>query len=168
MWDTTRSAPDRASEPERAPEARLSAEPVLELQRTIGNRATGQVLAREAVEADTKRQAVIDVTDLGRIPLLSWSRGGTGGVGVAHSGKLQTTELVLSSATGKFSAKIMEAVTKGTHFDTAVLTGNGITITLKDVIVSNYSSGGGSGPDGAVDQWTLTFASIDYKYDTGG
>ena len=169
MRDTARSEPDRARPRERRSAPPELSHDVLELQRTVGNRAARTILAREPTEADTRREATIDVDGVGVIPLLSWSfgvsnptTGGTGGRG----GEAPKADISVSSEQGDHSPKLAQSVTRGKHIATAVITGRGVTVTLKNVYVSSYSvSSGGSA---STEQWTLSYESIEYKYGTGG
>ena len=167
MRDTVRASPDRASERKRTPAARTPAEPLLELQRAVGNRAARTVLAREPVEADTRRETTIELKDLGTIGVLSYSFGtsnsvgGSGGRGEAPANK----DINVTTEPGDHTPKLMQAATNGKRFETVVIKAPAITITLKNAFISGYHTGSGQTP---TDSWSLSYESIEYKYAGGG
>jgi len=109
--------------------------------------------------------------------ILSWSWGMTqtgtthtatgGGAGKVDIHDLQVTKLVDAA-----SPMLALACSKGTHYDTAVLTmrkagGTAleyVTITLTDIIVSSYSVASAHNADQLTDVITLNFAKYKYSY----
>jgi hypothetical protein len=85
-------APARAG----APVARRSADPVLRLQRAIGNRATGQVLARAPA---TKDQGTVQI---GKLPAIKIVGGNAG----EWASKKNPDTLEITSEKGKQSAEL--------------------------------------------------------------
>jgi hypothetical protein len=85
-------APARAG----APVARRSADPVLRLQRAIGNRATGQVLARAPA---TKDQGTVQ---MGKLPTINIVGGNAG----EWAAKKNPDTLEITSENGKHSAEL--------------------------------------------------------------
>jgi hypothetical protein len=172
MRETARRAPDRPPrQPDRSPAHPANA--ALSLQRTVGTRAARGILAREPVQADadsTQKTSSVTIPDLATVPILSWSFGstpGTGGAGGARSESGSGTHDVHFTAhAGPFSPKLFEAVATGKHFDTAVLTSGGVTVTFRNVTLSNYVSS--SGNEDALESWTLNYAGVDYKTTGGG
>ena len=119
--------------------------------------------------ADSKHKGEIDV--------LSWSWGASqsgsmamGGGGGA--GKVSVQEMTISKQMDKASPKLFEALATGKHLKEAklVLRSSGgsqleyMTITLTDVMVSSYSTGGSSGDDRPTESLSLNFAQIKMSY----
>lgn len=91
-----------------SPQTRRGANPVLALQRSIGNRAVGQVLAREPVLTGT-----VQISGVGQIKvkgrnLEEWAGAAT----------LDTVEV--TSKKGKHSAKLQKLANSGTRTDVKV------------------------------------------------
>ena len=143
--------------------------PLLALQRVAGNRAARSILARAPVEADTqpdtqRREASIEISGLGSVSLLSWgfastSQGPSGG-------RVGNRDIDLSSRGGALSPRLLQAAAGGRHFDTAVLTGSRMTITLTDVMVTSYARGSGEGD--LIDNWTINYRGIESNPTSGG
>jgi len=119
----------------------------------------------------------------GQIEILSFSWGvsqsggyayGTGGT----SAKANLQDLSLSFRMCPASPKLMQYCASGKHLDSAVLTcfeagetpQKYLEITLTDVVVSSYQTGG-SGEDKPIDSMSLNFAKVKKEYfkqdDTG-
>lgn len=114
----------------------------------------------------------------GEIDLESWSWGETnsgdaatrGGQG---AGKVAMQDFHFVMRINKASPKVMLACADGEHIKKAILTCRKagkeqqeyLKITLSDLIVSSYQTGG-SGGDGIVpvDQVSLNFSKIEYEY----
>src|SRR4051794_36267561 len=167
MSESTRRVPERSPKHKRSVEAPAADGPAFTLQRMIGNRAARSLLAREPIPTDTaSKEASIEISDLGSTPILSWSFADHQG---AHSGQTGRPhpDLIVSSRTGDISARIAQAAANGHHFDTAVVTSRGVTVTLHDVYVSSFESGR-AGDEERIDGWRLSYSSIEYKPSTGG
>ncbi len=97
-------------------------------------------------------------------------RGGGGGTGKANFQDLHFTK-----QTDKSSAKLVGAAASGEHIKKAVLTARKaagkagqveyLTITLEDVMVSSFSTGGNAGSSSIpMDQFSLNYTKIKYEY----
>ena len=146
----------REPAPPRRPPA---AERLLELQRSAGNRAVGEYLAREPEPADAKEETKatgprVTLPGIGTIPLLSVGfPPGEGGVGDGKSPGPR--ELIMSSAVGKHSSQLSKAMLDGRTMDVEVVLAGGRTVTLHGAIVSSYTTSGDR------ESWTLNFTAID-------
>jgi hypothetical protein len=133
-----------------SPGLRRSSNPVLTLQRSIGNRAVGQVLAREPV-----RTATVEIPGVGSIKVKGGNLEEWAGTAV-----LDTVEV--TSKTGKHSAKLEKVATARTRMDIKVMiapaskegedlnVGGGIQLEIKDARIKGYSVDG----DG-VETWRI-------------
>jgi len=150
---------------------------VLALQRTVGNRAVGAMLARDAKAAEAEPMdakapagagAHIALGELGKIALESIAPPGGGAVGSGGSGsaELKFDQLNLTSRTGDHSAKLGEAMAKGKHFESAVIDAGRVVYRMTDVIVSSLvHSGSGDGKDASgMESWSISFAKLSYEY----
>ena len=112
------------------------------------------------------------------IELSSWSWGGsnTGSFAAGSgggTGKFNSNDLSLSAPLSKASPKLIQACTKGTHIDKAVLSARKsggdakpydyMKITLEHCLVSSYNTSGAGGGD-LFDQFSLNFSKITYEY----
>lgn len=132
------------------------------------------------IKIDDIRGESKDAEHAGEIDVLAWSWGLSnsgathsvvgGGAGKANLQDLSYTCYIDASATA-----LMAAAAAGTHLRTAVLTmrkagGDAaapteyITITLTDVLVSSYSTGGSGGEDRLTANVTLNFGDIVVVY----
>jgi type VI secretion system secreted protein Hcp len=136
--------------------------------------AVDYFLKLDAIDGESK-----DAAFTKNIDVMSWSWGqtnggsmasGTGGGGV---GKVQMQDLHVVAAMNTSSAKLIQACAGGTHIPTAVLTCREagetpqvfMKITLTDVLVSSYQTGGsGHSEVRPTDQFSLNFAKIKYEY----
>ena len=112
-----------------------------------------------------------------QMQILSWGWGMTQ-TGTMHSasgggaGKVDVHDLQVTKYIDAASPTIALACSKGTHFDTAVLTmrkagGTAleyVTLTLTDVIVSSYSCSAQAGEDMLKDTVALNFGKYKYSY----
>jgi type VI secretion system secreted protein Hcp len=115
------------------------------------------------------------------IDVLSWSWGltqsgtmhlGTGGGG----GKVSVQDLSVTKYTDKATPAIITACANGAHYPTAVLTVRkaGKTpleyykITLQNVLVTNYGTGGSGGEDRFTESVTLNFEKFQVEYQPQG
>ena len=135
--------PRRTRAADAAPPARAHS-PVTQLQRTIGNRATGRVLSRQP------SSYVVDYADLGALPLESFS--------MARPGE---KEVVFVTKPGAHSTKLMNLANRGKASDAHVY-GPTHDITFKGAIVSSYQQSSHEGEP--TEQWSLSFSDqkIDY------
>ncbi len=122
---------------------------------------------------DDKHKETIEVESF------SWgaSHPGSSGLGTgASTGKVSFQDLHFVAHVNKASPKLMQACAGGDHIKKATLyvrkaTGHDVgqkefyTITLEDVLVSSYQSGGTAG-SGLIptDQFSLNFTKIKYEY----
>src|SRR5688572_8165504 len=104
------------------------AERVLALQRSAGNRAVSDLLARspDAKEAEKGAAAGLRVTlpGIGTIPLLSVSFGASSGRGGPGSGSGKAPavrEIGLSSKVGEHSSKLLKASLDGQPMDAEII-----------------------------------------------
>lgn len=114
----------------------------------------------------------------GEIELESWSFGGTNGGsfssgGGGGTGKVALQDFNFVKKTDKASAKLFTSCCTGEHLKKATLVCRKagkeqqefLTIVLTSVIVSSYQTGGSAGSDIIpMDQVSLNFAKIEYKY----
>ena len=154
------------------PPRRPAAERVLALQRSAGNRAVSDLLARSPAVKDAEKSAgasglSVTLSGIGTIPLLSVGFGASsrgGGDGGAGSGKPPAVrEVVLSSKVGEHSTKLMRASVEGQVMDVEIILPakeGAVRIKLKGAIVSQYSTGG-RGEDRGTEVWTLNFQAIE-------
>jgi type VI secretion system secreted protein Hcp len=116
----------------------------------------------------------------GKIDILAWSWGVTnsgsghvgGGVG---SGKADFQDISITKYVDLSSSELLESVALGKHFPDAkiiVRKAGGerghefYTIGMKDVMVTSYQTGGSGGEDRLTESLTLTYASVEVKYQT--
>src|SRR6476659_822127 len=104
---------------------RRSTNPVLALQRSIGNRAVGQVLARDPVRTGTVQIAGVGQIKVKGGNLEEW----------AGTATLNTVEL--TSRKGKHSAKLQKLANSGTRMDVKV------TIAASNQAGEQLNVGGG-------------------------
>jgi type VI secretion system secreted protein Hcp len=106
----------------------------------------------------------------------SWGatqQGAHGGGGGGGGGKVSFQDLHFTSRVGKHSPLLVKACATGQHIKKAVLTvrkSGGdqqeyYKVTLEDLLVSSYQSGGSEGSNALpVDQFALNFAKIEFAY----
>jgi hypothetical protein len=130
--------------------------PLLELQRTAGNRAVAGMLARqpqaEPAEAPAKGGGyTLELGDLGTIPViaLSWEQ--------------RRNEVVITSPTGDYLPRLMQAAAQGRPFPVVVLAAPGVRSTMREVIISSVQTGSGE-----VVTFTLNFKEIEHEYPGSG
>ena len=118
-----------------------------------------------------------DKTHKGEIEVLSWSWGASQSGSMAMGagggvGKVSMQDLSITKYIDKSSPKLFEALATGMHLPEAklVLRSPGgsqveyLTITLKDVVISSYSTGGSSGGDRPTESVSFNFAQIKMSY----
>ncbi len=119
-----------------------------------------------------------DAKHKGEIDLESWSWGETQGGTFQHgggggAGKVQMHDFSMVKKIDKGSPKLMLACASGEHLKKAVLTCRKagkdqqefLKITMSDVLVSSYQTGGHGHADVVpTDQISLNFAKIEFEY----
>jgi len=120
-----------------------------------------------------------DDTHKDDIDVLAWSWGLSNSgnahmAGGAGAGKVNCQDLSLTKYIDLSSAKLIEAVCTGDHFEEAKLVvrkasgGDSpleyIKITMKTVYVTNVSTGGSGGEDRLTENITLNFAEAKFEY----
>jgi type VI secretion system secreted protein Hcp len=119
---------------------------------------------------DSKHKETIEVESFswGATQPGSFAAGGGGG-----AGKVAFQDLHFSSRVGKHSPLLVKACATGQHIKKAVLfvrkaggdQHDYYLVTMEDLLVSSYQSGGSEGSNALpVDQFSLNFAKIEYKY----
>ena len=120
-----------------------------------------------------------DQSHRGEIDILSWtwgmSQSGTTHLGSGGgSGKVSVQDITLSKYVDASSPALLLGCCKGTHLDEAVLVvrkaGESpleyIRLTMKEVIVSQVSTGGHDTEDRLTESVTLNFAEFKFEYQT--
>jgi hypothetical protein len=128
---------------------RSSANAVLDLQRTIGNRGTAQVIAREKDKNRPNFEHSVKVGKLGTIEII-------GGNVADWAAKKDPDGLKVISRTGKHSDELKRLFESKARFDTVETTSvvgeNGlVTMTFSDCHIRRYSV------DGDKEEWTVEF-----------
>jgi type VI secretion system secreted protein Hcp len=129
------------------------------------------------IKIDTIEGESTDKTHGKEIDVLSWSFGASqsGSMamgGGAGAGKVVMQDFHFTKSVDKSSPKLFEALATGKHLKEAklVLRSAGgsqveyLVITLSDVLVSSYSTGGSSGEDRPIESISLNFAQIKMSY----
>ena len=152
----------------------------LALQRLVGNRTTGRLLARQPTPAgaETKAESGANVTirfagnDARTVSFqaLSFSLGGTGALG--EQGTMRGRESAQKTAAlnkylDKASATLVKAVARGEPIAEVVIVvrfpdGGGYRITLTDVYLTGYSTTGHEGR--SVESLGLDYGEIEWKF----
>jgi type VI secretion system secreted protein Hcp len=123
----------------------------------------------EGESTDDKHKKEIDVQ--------SWSWGETNGGtfatgGGGGAGKVQMQDFHFVMRTNKATPKLMLACASGEHIKSAVLVCRKagkeqqeyLKITLSDILVSSYQTGGSAGDVVPMDQIALNFAKVEFEY----
>jgi hypothetical protein len=161
-------SPERRDEREaKAPQSAPSpAADLLALQRSAGNRAVTQMLARDGTKAPPKPAApsqaagmVVKLPGVGDIPVDSMS------MGAMNPGSKQEgpKEIHFTSRQGEHSTALFRASLVGDAVDAEVVMARGSTVVhikLKAALVSHYSVSGGDPP---LESWTLNAAAITFE-----
>jgi type VI secretion system secreted protein Hcp len=118
----------------------------------------------------------------GEIEILSWSWGETSpgveqviaGVGRAGASQPEFADISVKAYLSKASPKIMEAVATGQHIPVVILTGlrqgqdgsqeEYLKITLTDVLISSYQTGGSQSEPLPIDNFSFNYEKIEYEY----
>lgn len=104
----------------------------------------------------------------------SWGMSNSGSMAVGGgggAGKASFTSLRVTTTVSKASPMLFESVATGMHFPSATLTlvdseqrgQEMMKVTLSDVIISSYQTGGVSG-SAPTESFKLNFAKIEYEY----
>jgi type VI secretion system secreted protein Hcp len=156
--------------------ATLTSPPTLAPFQLTGNT---RPIGTMTLNGGTRQAGAADVTGTGPLSseILDWgftSQGtGTGG-GSSGARKVQLGDLHVVKTTDKSSPQLMLACATGKHFPKAVLYirkagGQSLTITLTDVLISSYQSGGhGAGDQAPLESLTLNFTKIEFQYTKQG
>lgn len=135
---------------ERSPEA-ISPMPaaVLRMQATAGNRATSELLARDAVKDKPKAAYTMSIPKLGDFPLLAL---------MLPNNERDDIRVTLSMSDGaKFQGPGLTAT-----YPTIVIKG-AVTITLTDVVIAGYSLSGGTLGEEPIVELSLNAAKRELK-----
>jgi len=113
----------------------------------------------------------------GEIDVESWSWGATNSGDAAHrggmgAGKVAMQDFHFVMKVNKATPKLMEACATGEHIKKAILTCRKagkdqqeyLKVTLSDLVVSSYQTGGSHGDVVPTDQVSLNFSKVEYEY----
>jgi type VI secretion system secreted protein Hcp len=113
----------------------------------------------------------------GEIDVESWSWGQTNSGDAAHrggmgAGKVSMQDFHFVMRMNKATPKLMEVCATGEHIKKAVLTCRKagkeqqeyLKVTMSDLVVSSYQTGGSNGDVVPTDQISLNFSKIEYEY----
>lgn len=113
----------------------------------------------------------------GEIDIESWSWGATNSGDAAHrggmgAGKVAMQDFHFVMKVNKATPKLMEACATGEHIKKAILTCRKagkdqqeyLKVTLSDLVVSSYQTGGSHGDVVPTDQVSLNFSKVEYEY----
>ena len=119
----------------------------------------------------------VDKVHAGKTDVLAWSWGvsnsGSAHVGGgAGAGKANVQDLSITKYIDKSTPLILQACAKGTHFPSVTLVVRKagdkpleyLQITMDEVLVSSYSTGGSGGEDRLTENVTLNFAAYKIVY----
>lgn len=136
--------------------------------------ATDYYLKLKGVEGESQKEGHDK-----EIEVSSWSWSGQNNGSFAQgagggTGKFSASDLTVNVPLSKASAKLLQACTKGTHIDEAVLCARKsggdhkphdfLKITLEHCLVSSFSCNGSEGIEHLIDSITLNFTKITYEY----
>lgn len=119
---------------------------------------------------DSKHKDTIEIQSFSWGNSNSGSHGSGGGGG---SGKVSFQDFHFTTSVNKASPKLMQFCATGEHIKKAVLfvrkqgkdQQEAYTVTLEDLLVSSYQSGGSEGSGSLpVDQFSLNFSKIKFEY----
>jgi hypothetical protein len=138
---------------------RRTASPVLALQRLIGNRATGRVLARRDEPGPGTLENSVRIGKLGPIEISDSN------IAAWIGKKADVADLIVTTVKGKHSDELKRMSDSKTRIDSIEvqsLTGpnSWVTVTFKNAIIQGYA------PDasGKTERWTATgFDAVDIK-----
>src|SRR5712692_11234731 len=113
------------------------------------------------------------------VEVVSWSWGGNNDGSFAlgsggGTGKFSAHDITVNVPLSKASGKLLQACTKGTHIDKAILScrksgGDSkpydfLKITLEHCLVSSFNCNGSQGIDQLIDSITLNLSKVKYEY----
>jgi type VI secretion system secreted protein Hcp len=116
----------------------------------------------------------------GEIPVKAWSFGGSQNVLMGKSKNTSSVAIenfVFKGTMGQAGPQLLQAMTQGKKFKSATLTCikpkktgeesvTYITLELSNVIVAAYNIGQAHGDTVAIDEVSLSYSKIEYKYST--
>ncbi len=119
----------------------------------------------------------VDDAHTDEIDVLAWSWGMSQS-GTTHiakgggAGKVAVQDLSVTKYVDRSSATIMSKIATGEHISEAIITVRKagkqpleyIIITMEDVLISSYSTGGSGGEDKLTENVTLNFATVKAVY----
>jgi hypothetical protein len=167
------------------------ADEALRLQELVGNANTTSVIARSPLQRDeaaTKAEPMkggehagsaytMTMSDIGTFELLSLAWGQSkpiGPVGPREEGKEEKhnySDLTATRKQDELSTKLMQYAAEGRKIDTVEVVIQGakgtMTATLKNVYISSFQIGGDEGGGSAMDTFTLTFDTMEWKLPGG-
>jgi type VI secretion system secreted protein Hcp len=120
--------------------------------------------------SDSKHKDTIEIQSFSWGNSNSGSHGSGGGGG---AGKVNFQDFHFTTSVNKASPKLMQFCATGEHIKKAVLfvrkqgkdQQEAYTVTLEDLLVSSYQSGGSEGSGALpVDQFSLNFSKIKFEY----
>jgi hypothetical protein len=135
------------------------ADPVLALQRVVGNRGTGQLLARKPAPGTGTFEVSVRIGRLGPIEVKESN------VGDWIAGKSGAGDVTLTTAAGKQAKELQRLAGGGKRIDAieiATVTGQNswTVVTFKNAVIKGFAADAASG----TEQWTLTrFDRVDIK-----
>ena len=112
------------------------------------------------------------------IQILAWSWGASQSGSFAHgeggsgAGKANIQDISITKYLDKSSSVFLKGVTTGSHVDTAILSMSKaggdqqdfLTITLTNVMVTSYTTGGSGGEDMITENISLTFGKVEFEH----
>lgn len=124
-------------------------------------------ISGESQDAKHKGEIEVESFSWGLTQTGTLAAGGGGG-----AGKVQFQDFHFVSRTSKASPSLMLGCATGQHIKIGTLIARKaggdqvefIKITLSDILVSSYQSGGSSGDTVPADQFSLNFAKVEFAY----
>jgi type VI secretion system secreted protein Hcp len=126
--------------------------------------------ARSASSASSSDDLVSDVLDWGFTTESTGAARGTGG----GAGKPKFGDLHIVKTVDQSSPNLFKACATGRHFPIVKLTvrkaggGTSLTITMDNVLISSYQTGGSSSGDRPTESLSLNFTKIEFQYTKQG
>jgi type VI secretion system secreted protein Hcp len=128
----------------------------------------GAADARRASDASSSDDLVTDVLDWG------FTTESTGAGRGTVAGKPKFGDLHIVKTVDKSSPTLFKLCASGKHFGTVKLTvrkaggGTSLTITMSDVLISSYQTGGSNNEDKPTESLSLNFTKIEFQYTKQG
>jgi hypothetical protein len=154
---------DRSSEPRRARPptalARRGANPVLALQRALGNRGTTQVLARKGASGPGTLEHSVRIGKLGPVEITDSN------IADWIGKKADADELSVTTVKGKHSAELQRMSDGKSRIESIEVTSiigqnSWVIVTFRNAIISDYAPD----PSGKTEQWkAIRFDAVDIK-----